>query len=50
MKIIKNSGDIVDFDQEKLKKSLFRSGANEQNVEQIVGRISSQLHPGMKTK
>jgi hypothetical protein len=27
MKIIKHSGDIVDFDPEKLRKSLMKSGA-----------------------
>lgn len=50
MKIIKNSGDIVDFSQNKLKRSLLRSGASENEVEGIVLAVKGQLTDGMSTR
>ncbi|WP_284653243.1 ATP cone domain-containing protein [Flavobacterium terrisoli] len=49
MKIIKNSGDIVDFNRSKLKHSLQRSGASERDIENIMLTVESQLHDGMRT-
>jgi hypothetical protein len=49
MKIIKNSGDIVDFSRNKLKRSLLRSGASESEVENIVLTVEGQLTEGMNT-
>lgn len=50
MKIIKHSGDIVDFDPEKLKKSLMKSGASPAVVEDILRKISKELYDGISTK
>ncbi|MGH2664688.1 restriction endonuclease [Flavobacterium sp.] len=50
MKIIKNSGDIVDFNPEKLRKSLLRSGADAIAVEGIMAHIHGKLHNGMRTR
>lgn len=50
MKIIKHSGDIVDFDPEKLRKSLMKSGADDLVVEDILHKISSEIYEGISTK
>nr|WP_314835140.1 ATP cone domain-containing protein [uncultured Flavobacterium sp.] len=50
MKIVKHSGDIVDFNPEKLKNSLLKSGAGKQEVETILQAIKSQIYDGISTK
>ena len=50
MKIIKHSGDIVDFDPEKLRKSLMKSGADDLVVEDILRKISKEIYDGISTK
>lgn len=50
MKVTKFSGDIVDFDIQKLKKSLLKSGANQQVVDAVLGQIKAQLYDGIPTK
>jgi hypothetical protein len=50
MKIVKNSGDIVDFDPEKLRKSLLKSGAEAKAVDKILETIKKQLYAGISTK
>jgi len=50
MKIVKHSGDVVDFDPEKLKKSLLKSGASASVVEDILRKISKELYDGITTK
>ncbi|UFH36775.1 ATP cone domain-containing protein [Flavobacterium acetivorans] len=50
MKIIKHSGDIVDFEPEKLRKSLLKSGANPKIVEDIVSKICKEIYEGISTK
>ena len=50
MKIVKHSGDIVDFDPEKLRASLLKSGAEHQVVESILKEIKKELFQGMTTK
>ncbi|MFV8376732.1 ATP cone domain-containing protein [Flavobacterium sp. LB1P71] len=50
MKIIKNSGDIVEFNAEKLKKSLLKSGANNEVIERILQSIQSEIYEGIATK
>jgi hypothetical protein len=49
MKIIKHSGDIVDFDPEKLRKSLVKSGAGELIVD-ILHKIRKEIYDGITTK
>ncbi|MFV5684012.1 restriction endonuclease [Flavobacterium sp. GB2R13] len=50
MKIVKNSGDIVEFNAEKLKKSLLKSGANSEVVERILKSIQGEIYEGISTK
>lgn len=50
MKIVKNSGDIVDFNREKLKRSLMRSGASAHEIQGILETIQSQLYDGIRTR
>jgi hypothetical protein len=50
MKIVKHSGDIVDFDPEKLRNSLLKSGANKLIVEDILLKITKEVHEGISTK
>ncbi len=50
MKIIKHSGDIVDFDERKLKLSLMKSGANENIVDRVITKIEKEIYEGISTK
>jgi hypothetical protein len=50
MKIIKHSGDIVDFDRSKLKLSLMKSGANENIVNDVIASIEKEIYEGISTK
>lgn len=50
MKVEKYSGDIVNFEEAKLRRSLLKSGANETQVEHVLTQIASQLYDGISTK
>ncbi len=50
MKIVKHSGDIVDFNPIKLKKSLLKSGASQSVVETILQTIKKEIYEGISTK
>ena len=50
MKVTKFSGDVVDFDIQKLKKSLLKSGASQQVVDTVVEKIKAQLYDKIPTK
>lgn len=50
MKIIKNSGDVVDFSRNKLRHSLQKSGATESEIESIVLAVEGQMIEGMTTR
>ncbi|CAM2974967.1 Restriction endonuclease [Flavobacterium succinicans] len=50
MKVVKYSGDTVDFNADKLLKSLRKAGANREQADQIIAAISAQLYDGMATK
>lgn len=50
MKVVKFSGAIVEFEPEKLKKSLLKSGASPLAVERILASIQSQIYNGITTK
>ncbi|WP_310556958.1 ATP cone domain-containing protein [Flavobacterium sp.] len=50
MKIIKHSGDIVDFNRSKLKLSLMKSGANENIVDNVITTIEKEIYEGISTK
>ena len=46
----KASGELQEFSQEKLRRSLERSGAETMLADEIVEHISSQVHEGISTK
>ena len=50
MKIIKHSGDIVDYNPEKLKNSLLKSGAGQLVVKDILRQLEQEIFEGMSTK
>jgi hypothetical protein len=50
MKVVKFSGAIVEFESEKLKKSLLKSGASPLAVDRILVAIQSQIYNGITTK
>lgn len=50
MKIVKHSGDIVEFNPEKLKNSLLKSGASNAVVESILQAIKEKVYEGISTK
>lgn len=49
-KIRKASGEIVDFNEGKLQRSLKRSGANVNSIASIIKEISNNLYEGISTK
>lgn len=50
MKIVKHSGDIVNFDRSKLERSLLKSGAEESIVEDVLAYIEREIYEGISTK
>ncbi len=50
MKITKRSGDIVNFDRNKLLKSLMNSGAKESVAEHVVQSIEKEIYDGISAK
>lgn len=50
MKIIKHSGDIVEYNPDKLKKSLLKSGASKDVVDSILKAIRKEVYDGISTK
>lgn len=50
MKVVKFSGAIVEFERDKLKKSLLKSGASLLAVDRILVSIQSQIYNGITTK
>lgn len=50
MKIVKHSGNIVEFNRDKLKKSLLKSGASQMVIEDILQNIDAQIYEGISTK
>ena len=50
MKIVKHSGNIVDYNPSKLKQSLLKSGASNLEVDSILHTIENQIYEGISTK
>lgn len=50
MKVRKHSGELEEFDVSRLKHSLSKSGASEQDVEDVLNAILPSLYEGMPTK
>ncbi|MBA0884463.1 restriction endonuclease [Flavobacterium undicola] len=50
MKIVKHSGAVVNFNPEKLTKSLLKSGADAFTAESIMKEITDGIYEGISTK
>jgi ATP cone domain len=50
IQIVKSSGDKVDFSISKLRNSLYRSGADELTVDNIINVVRDELYQGISTK
>jgi hypothetical protein len=50
MKVVKHSGDVVNFDRRKLQSSLEASGAEPVRVEEILNMVDQQLFEGISTR
>ena len=50
MKIVKHSGNIVDYNPTKLKQSLLKSGASQILVASILKAIEKEIYEGISTK
>ena len=50
MKIVKHSGNIVDYNPSKLRQSLLKSGASNRQVETILKTIEEEIYEGISTK
>jgi hypothetical protein len=50
MKVVKYSGDIVDYNPSKLKQSLLKSGASNTMVNDVLQTIDKEIYEGIPTK
>lgn len=50
MKIIKSTGEKVEYDSEKIRRTLRRAGADKQIVNRVLQRVQGQLKNDMTTK
>ncbi len=50
MLVKKYSGELVPFDETALRRSLMRSGASEETVNQVYASIQNKLYDGISTK
>jgi len=49
IKVRKNTGELVDFDEEKLRDALSRSGATTDDINRVIGQVTSRLYDGITT-
>lgn len=50
MRVKKNSGELITFDPKALKRSLTKSGAKKEEVEEVFTCVSNDLYDGIPTK
>ncbi|WP_312792571.1 ATP cone domain-containing protein [Sphingobacterium sp.] len=50
MQVKKYSGELVPFNGEALRRSLTRSGANNEQVKQVYNRVVSEIYDGISTR
>lgn len=50
MKVKKYSGDLVEFDEDKLRNSLRNAKGNENLIDEIIQKIRGELYDGITTK
>lgn len=48
--ITKKSGEVIRFDAEKIKRSFKRSGANQQDIDDVLSKLSAHVYDGISTK
>lgn len=48
--ITKKSGEVIPFNTEKLKKSFERSGASQQDIEDVIANLSNKVYDGISTR
>ena len=48
--ITKKSGEIIRFDTEKLRKSFERSGANQEDINDVIAQLSEHVYDGISTR
>lgn len=48
--LTKFTGELVEYDEEKLKNSLFKSGASDSEVRQVLEVITPMIYEGMSTQ
>jgi Holliday junction resolvase-like predicted endonuclease len=49
IKVRKNTGELVDFDEEKLREALSRSGATRDDINEVISQVKSRLYEGITT-
>jgi hypothetical protein len=49
IQVIKSSGELVEYDRDKLKSALLRSGADKANLDKIIKLIEKKLYNGIST-
>lgn len=50
MRVIKLSGEVVDFNEKSLRKSLYNSGADQEDADKIFDKICPNIYDLMPTK
>src|SRR5574343_273758 len=50
MKVVKFSGELVEYDKSKLSRSLKKSGASDEVLAEILNKIEMQLYDGISSK
>lgn len=50
MRVKKNSGELITFDPKALKRSLTKSGAKKEEVEEVFSCVSNDLYDGIPTR
>lgn len=50
MKIRKNTGKLVEYNPNKIRKTLKRAGAKKEIIEHVLGQVNRSMHDGMSTK
>ncbi len=48
--ITKKSGEVIRFDTEKLRRSFERSGANKEEIDEVIASIAEHVYDGISTK
>jgi len=49
-KITKKSGEVIQFDSNKLRKSFERSGASQKDIDEVIKHLSENVYDGISTK